>query len=128
MSDERVSQAPDELANRRIWAITLASLAVTAVALAVSWALLERWGGAGRAPSGRPPPAAPRTIGILEQSLVLTTDRGAELRREQAAALARWEWVDRDAGVARIPIEVAMDILADAPPAPERPLADEEAP
>lgn len=38
-------------------------------------------------------------------------DLAAERAREQAL-LSRYVWVDRDAGIARIPVDRAMDILA----------------
>lgn len=120
-NDVEVRQAPDELAQRKIAAVTVASIVVMAVALAVAWGLLERWGQEARR---GPPPAAPRTIGILEQTLILDTARGIELREEQSRSLARWGWVDRDAGIARIPIEIAIDVLAASPLPPDRPLAE----
>jgi hypothetical protein len=111
-ADFEVEQAPDELARRKIGAVTLASLFTTAVALAVAWGLLVHWG---EPPRRTEPPPAPRTIGILEQSLILHTERGVELRRQQAAALEQWGWQDQDAGVARIPITTAIEILAASP-------------
>jgi len=37
----------------------------------------------------------------------------ARMRAEENAALHRYEWVDRRAGVARIPVERAIEILAE---------------
>jgi hypothetical protein len=116
-ADFEVTQAPDELARRKIGAVTLASLFTTAVALAVAWVLLGHWG---EPPRSTEPPPAPRTIGILEQSLILHTDRGVELRKEQAASLEQWAWADRDAGVARIPITTAIEIFAASPLPPDQ--------
>jgi hypothetical protein len=46
-----------------------------------------------------------------------------ELRRAEREILAGYEWVDRDAGIVRIPVERAMVILAERglPAAPEPP-------
>ncbi len=119
--DDELRQAPDELARDWIGAVTLASLAVVGVSLLIAWMLLGRWG---EVPSHETPPPAPRTIATLEQSLILHTDRGLELRTQQAALLARREWVDRDAGIARIAIDDAIDVFVASPPAPDRPLFD----
>lgn len=39
-------------------------------------------------------------------------DELAQLRRRERAELGAWEWADRKAGAARVPIERAMDELA----------------
>lgn len=52
-----------------------------------------------------------------------------ELRREEQARISSYGWVDRKAGIARIPIDRAMEILAEKglprvaapPPAPDAP-------
>ena len=103
--------------HRRIALVTMGSIVITAISLAVVWGLLAAWG---QEPRHVAPPTAPRTIASLEQTLILHTERGVELRNAQAASLDRWEWVDRDAGVARIPVETAIDILVAAPPASDR--------
>lgn len=114
-----VVQEPDELSRRKIALVTAGSLLTTILALAGAWILLERWGHEARHGA---PPVAPRTIGILEQTLVLATERGLELRKRQASELDAWEWIDRDGGIAKIPISVAMDVLATSPPPVDRPL------
>lgn len=119
-----VRQAPDELARRKIASVTLAGILVTAIAVVIAWLLLRRWGGEQRRFT---PPAAPRTIGILEQTLIRETERGVELRTEQAAALTRWGWVDRDAGVAQIPIDEAIEVVAASPLPSDRPLEERAA-
>lgn len=48
-----------------------------------------------------------------------------ELRARDAAALSAYAWVDRDAGVVRIPIERAIEVLA-ARGLPARPVAPKE--
>ncbi len=118
-----VRQSPDHVDRRTTMAVTIASILITGVALVVAWGLLEAWG---HKPRVAPPPMSPRTIGTLEQTLVLHTKRGLVLRAEQEASLHRWEWADRDAGVARIPIEEAMDLLAAEPLPPDRPLSPEK--
>lgn len=48
-----------------------------------------------------------------EQSLVERTERGVALRHAQRAELDRYEWLDRDAGIVRIPVERAIDLTAE---------------
>lgn len=115
-----VRQAPDHLARRKIMAVTMASIVTMLVSLGVAWTLLERWG---REPAAGPSPPAPPTIGMLEQTLVIDTQRGLDLRKQQEASLHRWGWVDRDAGVAHIPIDRAIDLFVDHPIPADRPIS-----
>ena len=119
MSSDEVRQAPDAIAERKIAAVTAAALIITVIALVVAWVLLERWG---QAPRRAESPAAPATIGMLEQTLILHTERGIALRKKSSAELQRWGWADRDAGVAQIPIESAIDVLATTPLPADTPL------
>lgn len=119
MTDFSVHQAPDHIARRRVLVIGIGSIVVTAAALVVAWVLLGHWGEPAR--RGAPPPA-PSTIGLLEQSLIVDTDRGARLLEKQRAELETWGWVDADAGVARIPIGTAIDLLVTSPLPIDQPL------
>ena len=49
------------------------------------------------------------------------------LRREEQRLLDRYEWVDRNAGLVRIPVSRAIELLAERG-LPQRPPADEAAP
>jgi hypothetical protein len=106
-----VRQESDTLPNRKIIATTIASFVVFATAVAVAGLLL---GGSrqGRDTGPASPSAAPITIGTVEQRLILASPRGLDLRRDQRAALDHYGWVDRDAGLARIPVERAIDLVA----------------
>jgi hypothetical protein len=54
---------------------------------------------------------APPPLGTAERTLVtVEPGRGVAERRQQRAELSTWGWVDRDAGVAAIPIERAVDL------------------
>lgn len=106
-----VRQERDRLANRRLIATTLGSLGVFALAVAASGFLLDGFR-EGRDLGPPAPSAAPTTLGTVEQGLLVGPPRGLDLRRDQRATLDRWGWVDRDAGIARIPIERAMDLVA----------------
>jgi hypothetical protein len=58
-------------------------------------------------------PSAAFAAGTPEQTPIATTERGITRKLEQQKQLAHYGWVDRDAGVARIPIERAMDLRAE---------------
>jgi hypothetical protein len=118
--DFKVEQAEEHLAHRKILAVTAASIVITVIGLVLAWLLLEAWG---QRPPRTASPVAPRTIGTLEQTMILETERGVMLRKEQEKSLHRWEWVDRDAGIARIPIEAAIDVMVAHPLPPDRPVS-----
>ena len=111
MSRFVVRQESDRLAGRKLVVTTVASIVAFGVAVAMSGWLL----GAERRPSTTSAPApsmAPATIGTVEQGLLVGPARGLEVARDRRATLDRWGWVDRDAGIARIPVERAMDLVA----------------
>lgn len=101
-------QEQDVLPRRRILAIAGASIAITLVSLFVARALL----GGGSRTGANEPAGAPQTIGTVEQTLVNASRRGLDLRAAQEKELQRYGWVDRDAGIATIPIDRAMDLVA----------------
>jgi len=70
---------------------------------------VDRRAGSTSAPA---PSVAPMTIGTVEQGLLVGPARGLDFARDQRATLDRWAWVDRDAGIATIPVERAMDLVA----------------
>jgi hypothetical protein len=109
-------QAADHLPQRRLVAVGAASVVILLVAIAAAGLLLR----VDRPDHGRataPLPArAPDEIGHVEQSLVESTRRGLDLQDRQRAALGRYGWVDRDAGIARIPIERAIDLTLERSP------------
>jgi hypothetical protein len=98
-------QERDEVARKKVLAIAAASLAIGAVAVGISALLL----------GPRPPNGPPASVSTLETSLVADTRRGLDLGERQRASLDEWGWVDRDAGIAHIPIDRAMDIVAAEP-------------
>jgi hypothetical protein len=99
-------------------AMLFGSICVALVLMAALLMLLAalRGGDATIAPPGRPvapPPGVPAVdvdqVGTLR-----------ELRSREKTLLSEYAWVDRDEGVARIPIDRAMEILAQKQaPSPE---------
>jgi hypothetical protein len=89
----------------------------------VAGLLLERDAGAARAPGQSAPASvtdrdAARRIANVEQTPILVAGDGLDLRDRQRDELARARWLDRDAGVATIPIDRAMDLIERAEAAP----------
>lgn len=48
----------------------------------------------------------------VASAFINTQEPGIALREEKRRSLDQYGWVDRDAGIARIPIERAMDLVA----------------
>jgi hypothetical protein len=116
-----VRQEPDRLHQRKLVVVTTMSIAIFAMATASAWFLLAATSTAPSA-GGKPPPPAPAQIGTVETTLIDVTERGVKLRADERQALDRYGWVDRDAGLARIPIERAMDMVAEHPVPADRSL------
>jgi hypothetical protein len=111
---EVTGQMDDVVAGRRLAQIGLASVIIGAVGVFFGGLIVCCSSGALR-PSfagRRGPQRAPDEISHVEQTQVWNAERGIDLRRAQLRELERWGWADRDAGLARIPIEQAMDIVA----------------
>jgi hypothetical protein len=104
----RVVQEHDRVPLRGGLLIVLIAVLVSAGAVGVS-ALLA--GARARAARVVLPRAA--ATSMPEQSLVERTERGVALRDAQRAELDKYEWLDRDAGIVRIPVERAIDLVAE---------------
>ncbi len=79
-----------------------------------------------RGPIAIPPEIGQSKIGLVEQQQFDLAVRGERDRAARLERLGSYGWVDRSAGVAHLPIDVAMDVVAKgvrpsrAPAAPER--------
>ncbi len=102
-----VRQAEDRVQSGRAIAVGIAGVIITVLALFIAhWLAPE----ATARPHLSRVPLAPREIGILEQPLFDLSARGNDVRREQQRTLGSYGWIDRDAGIARIPIDRAIDL------------------
>lgn len=90
---------------RGVLATALGVVAMLALVGAAVWLLLRTWAETGPAPTAllAIPPPVPL----------------AEFRAREERLLQATEWIDRDAGIARIPVERAMALLARRARAPE---------
>ncbi|HEY1692506.1 MAG TPA: hypothetical protein VGG39_10105 [Polyangiaceae bacterium] len=106
-------QEEDVVASRRLVRIGIGSVVVGALGVVAAAALLVARIGAVSPDmaAGKGPAPAPRAISNVEQTPIWQTKAGEDLRAEQRRRLTGWGWVDRDAGVARIPIDRAMDVV-----------------
>ncbi len=103
----------DRISTGRIVAVGVASLALFFAASLVAGRMMAR-DRAALLPDG--PPAAPSElgrpkIGIVEQQPFERTRTGPEWKAEQLRRLDGLGWVDRKEGLARIPVDRAMDLV-----------------
>jgi hypothetical protein len=114
--DPSVRLAEDTMAGRRIAALVVLTLA--AIVACVVWPWLSLRASEAALRRDRPPrlpraePTAPPPADIFASDIA--RDRlGARMRERDLAALERAEWVDRERGIARIPIERAMKVIVE---------------
>ncbi|HEX3771045.1 MAG TPA: hypothetical protein VHV30_09285 [Polyangiaceae bacterium] len=114
LETEGVRQEDDVVPGRRITAITAVAAFVALGGVAVATLLLRLDTGSVRAEAaGLSVPPARRIAGV-EQTAILTARDGLDLRDRQREELSRAAWIDRDAGIAALPIDVAMDAVVRA--------------
>ena len=108
-----VHQEEDVVASGRLWRIGVAGVLVGAVGVVVAGILLVVRVGDLRPSFAGPggPRAAAREISQVEQTPILDARDGEDLHAAQRRELDGWGWADRDAGIARIPIQRAMDLV-----------------
>jgi len=106
-----VRSEEDRISTARIAWVGVASLVVFFLAgLAASSYLQVRQGE--RGPLPLPAEAGRSKIGMVEQQLLELSVRGERDRDARRERLRSYGWVDRAAGVAHIPIDRAMDLVA----------------
>jgi hypothetical protein len=105
MTEPALQQQPEGLFVRAIWLVAVAVVAISAGLVVIAWLLVV------------PPPEAERpatTPSPLTRELFERANAGGERRAAGEARLERYDWIDRGARVARIPIDQAIDaVVAD---------------
>ena len=113
MTSFQVRQEEDHVDSRRLVAGALGWTALGALGVVAAAALLVAVAGSLRpsaaGPAG-PVPGGARISGV-EQTPIWNAKDGVDLRARQRAELEAWGWADRDAGIARIPIGYAVDLV-----------------
>jgi hypothetical protein len=118
LPDFAVHQEEDVVASGRLVRIGVVSVVIGATGVLVAGILLAVRVGAVTPSLAGPqgPRAAGRTISGVEQTPIRDARVGEDLRDAQRRDLETWGWVDRDAGIVRIPIGRAMDLVAKGTP------------
>ena len=106
-----VRQEADVLPSRAIGRVAAVAGVVAAIAVVIAWWLVFASGGIPKRGSGPAPVAVSRTISGIEQSYLDSRRVGIERRDRQRRELESWGWANRGAGLARIPIDRAIDIV-----------------
>lgn len=104
-------QESDSIPGWSIVAVAISAVIIGVGSVLISSELLTRWQ---HGLEGGPPPRpaqAPRTVGMVEQTLIADDRLGLRIAAEKRAELERYGWVDRQKGLIRIPIERAFDLL-----------------
>ncbi|HTO97586.1 MAG TPA: hypothetical protein VMK66_11125 [Myxococcales bacterium] len=117
-----LAHAPGELEDknlpyRQIIAVGVGTIIVFALSIIWSTTIL-RASEKEMHPAG-PPPLPPGVnqyeVGIVNQRMFSLDQRAAQKRLQQMDRLNRYGWIDRQAGVAHIPIDVAMEMMVQEP-------------
>jgi hypothetical protein len=112
MSDTpHIEQEVDRLRGARLLLLAALTLVVAMLGVAGAW-LLFRTGHERRA-ARRNPPHAALPPEAPEQTPILGPARGLLMQAQQRQKLGGYGWVNRDRGLAHIPIERAIDLRAD---------------
>jgi hypothetical protein len=102
-------------ANIRFLGFLIAGLGLlTVLGMVVSWLVFRGLDARYEAAQPPAPPLAEARPAAPPEPRLQMDPRGdlAAVRQQEAEALGGYGWVDRDAGIARIPIERAMELLA----------------
>ncbi|HYE34581.1 hypothetical protein [Methylocaldum sp.] len=98
-----------DISTKALIAALVIFMVVVIVASAGTWLLIKRWAHIEPTPVLPPSPQATAKVGPPLQ-IAPALDLRA-LRAREDRLLQSTEWIDRDAGIARIPIEEAMALL-----------------
>jgi hypothetical protein len=113
VSEFRVRQEEDAIAARPVAMTAALSVIIGSAGVFFAGFLLTTATGALRPDVGGKTGkrAGGRTISQVEQAPIEVWRPGIDLRDRQRRELESWGWVDRDAGIAKIPIDRAIDLV-----------------
>jgi len=108
-----VRQSPENVSGRLLAGIIVGSVVVTLVCIVVARAILRTDRGDLGDVARTPAYPVSATVGEIDQLPITGAARGGERLSESESALHRYGWVDERRGIAQIPIDRAMQWLAD---------------
>jgi hypothetical protein len=112
MAEEQAKRPPSELNARGVLWGGVAIAFGTVLAALVSYLLWQRWS----APSGEQAFGGPNANAVPQIAPPVLQSAPQQERAqyfaEKQKLLDSWEWIDRQHGIARIPVEQAMQIMA----------------
>jgi hypothetical protein len=111
VAERGTDSGPEAFAARKVLATGAAVVVVLVVVLAGAYGLYVKFA----ASAGAPAPGAKRDRRAFNYQPHLQAHPQQDLqalRRHKQAILESYGWVDRDAGIARIPVSRAMSLLA----------------
>ena len=114
-NDPHAHGGEDEIAYGKVISIGVVSLAIFAVSTWWAATILSRETKKNEQATGavyHPQRVEQEEIGIVDQMPFSVDTRLHRWRAEHSARLNGYGWVDRDKGVAHVPIEQAMDAVA----------------
>ena len=114
-----VRSEDDRIHTGKVVFVGVASLVIFFIAswIAASYYLTRR---ADHGPLPVPPEIGQSKIGLVEQTVFDLQVRGQRDRAARLERLSSFGWVDRDAGIVHMPIDRAMDLVAQGVrPAPD---------
>ncbi len=112
-ADFEVFQEEDAVASRKVSAVLVMGVVVAALAVAAAWWILAATRTGLSWHEETSVPVAPRQIARILQTPIERDRHGLELRERQRRSLEEYRWIDRERGIAQIPIDRAMQIIVD---------------
>lgn len=111
----RARQEPDIVPGRRIIDVGITTIVVTAAGVLSAWLLAGHFHGelGGQPYVGQAAEGQPGEVAAMETTLFEERDDRPPPPTEAYESLQRYGWVDRDAGVVRIPIGRAMEVYVE---------------
>ncbi len=110
-----LDQEEDRVPSKRIAIALGATIALIIVCLIWVWAVMKPFvsEAVGKPRTPRPQVDPVASSSDVDRTLYSWTGFASQLLTKKAAELESWRWVDKSAGVVRIPIEKAMQIVVD---------------
>lgn len=109
----RVHLSEDRIPGRPIIAAGVVVVMVSVLLVAWAWLIYHRESRLRSTPMTAPAAVSGVTISDVRQTLILEERPGRRLVLQQRERLDSFGWIDREAGMVHIPIEAAMEQLAE---------------